>query len=120
MSHPTLPADQQTPLTIHDMNFSATVPSDITRIHSQRLFEDDSKRYDGWMHPFDGWLSRSGLFVPYTYSLFVLSRIPSWVLMVGISLVSRALMTKKLDGVNERRRKEREQAAQAAQTAGRN
>lgn len=107
ITKPTLPESEQTPLTIHNLNFSSVTVGDVTRIHTQRLYDDESKKSEGWMHPFNGWLSRSGLVLPFAYGLWGLSKIPSWALMIGISLFSRQFMTKRLDSMNDRRRQER-------------
>lgn len=47
---------------------------------------------EGWLHPFDGKLAKLGLSVPMAYFFHGLNAVPTWVLMLVVSFVSRTLM----------------------------
>ncbi|TAQ83664.1 hypothetical protein B7494_g8010 [Chlorociboria aeruginascens] len=49
--------------------------------------------YEGYFHPFDGPLAQFGLAVPVGYFFWVMSVVPSWIFMIGISFISRTIIT---------------------------
>ncbi|KAI9666939.1 MAG: hypothetical protein M1831_001444 [Alyxoria varia] len=113
-------ASQQTPIVIHNLNFTAATNADITRIHTRELWKypersaelstssSDSEsegakakprvksyRYEGMLHPFDGLIAKNGLVTPFAYAVWGLSKVPSWAVMVVISLGSRFFMSRQ-------------------------
>ncbi|EGS23101.1 uncharacterized protein CTHT_0015900 [Thermochaetoides thermophila DSM 1495] len=51
---------------------------------------------EGWLHPFDGKLAKLGLSVPVAYFFYGLNAVPTWVLMLVVSFVSRTLINRRL------------------------
>lgn len=70
------------------MNTTTVTPEEIYQIHSKKNFEK-VPRYEGIMHPTDGWLAKYHLNIPVGYAIFAIGAIPSWAVMIGISLFSR-------------------------------
>ncbi|KAI1614763.1 PTH2 family peptidyl-tRNA hydrolase [Exophiala viscosa] len=89
----------KTPLHIKPLNFSETSTTSIVEIPSRSkstyLKEDE---YTGLLHPFDGLLSKFGLQQPFGYVMWGLGVMPSWVMMIGISFVSRQVMSRRMQG----------------------
>ena len=79
-----------TAITIHNLLPNST-SSDITKIHTQKQYLN-TPQYNGRMHPFDGWVVEWGLQMPVAYTLWGLSKIPSWAFMIFVSLFSRSIM----------------------------
>ncbi|KAF1962953.1 hypothetical protein CC80DRAFT_398519 [Byssothecium circinans] len=48
--------------------------------------------YEGYFHPFNGELQQYGLAVPLAYAIWGFNKMPSWLPMILISLVSRSFM----------------------------
>ncbi|KAL8720466.1 MAG: hypothetical protein Q9181_007907 [Wetmoreana brouardii] len=91
---PVVAPDQSKPATtirILGLNTTTTTARDIVKIHSEKTYE---KRpvYEGALHPFDGWVAKSGLSVPLGYVLFAFANVPSWAFMIVISMGSRYVM----------------------------
>lgn len=68
-----------------------TTARDIVRIHSQKKFQETDV-YEGIFHPFDSHLAKYGLAKPVGYVLYAFGLVPSWLVMIVISFVSRNLM----------------------------
>ncbi len=86
--------DQSKPATtvrIIPLNRTDVTSADIFAIHTKELYKNYPV-YEGMFHPFDGWLQRIGLAVPVGHVLYWFSKLPSWVIMVGMSFVSRLMM----------------------------
>ncbi|MCJ1353177.1 MAG: hypothetical protein MMC33_003162 [Icmadophila ericetorum] len=113
---PTPAADQSKPATtihITKLNTTTTTTQEILQIHTEKKYEE-TPVYEGYMHPFDGQLTQFGLNVPVGYIMYGFSVVPSWVFMIGISMFSRTLMSKRIGNPNVAR----EQAQAAAQPRG--
>lgn len=80
-----------THITVHYFNLTTVSNADITRLHTRKEYLH-AERYEGALHPFDGWVQRSGLVVPMAWALWGLSKVPSWAFLVGMSFVSRRFM----------------------------
>lgn len=82
---------EKTPLTVHYQNLTTVTNTEITRIHTRKeyMYVD---RYEGFLHPFDSPLSQYGLNVPLAYVLIITSKIPSWAMLMGVSLFSRTFL----------------------------
>lgn len=85
-----LPNQSQGPsaMTIHPLNYTTVTTSDITKIHTQKLYEKETA-YEGWMHPLDGILAQSGMMMPVAYALMFMSKVPAPIFMLGLSFFSR-------------------------------
>ena len=85
------------PLHIVPLNMSTVVTSDIVSIPSvgkSRYLE--FAEYEGAVHPFDGWLAKLGLLTPFGYVMWGFGSTPSWLMMIGISFVSRQIMSRRM------------------------
>ncbi|KAL9081648.1 MAG: hypothetical protein Q9159_007169 [Coniocarpon cinnabarinum] len=80
-----------TDITIHTLNLTTVTNADITHIHTRKEYLK-TPRYEGPLHPFDGWVQKTGLVYPMAYGLWTLSKIPNWAFMVGMSFISRRFM----------------------------
>lgn len=80
-----------TTVRILGLNTTTTTAKDIFNIHAQRTYENRAP-YEGAFHPFDGWVARAGLALPLGYLSFGFSLVPSWALIIVISLISRNIM----------------------------
>ncbi|KAL2215931.1 hypothetical protein M432DRAFT_593332 [Thermoascus aurantiacus ATCC 26904] len=80
-----------TPLHIVYLNSTTVTPETVYKIHSEKTYEE-VPRYEGAFHPTDGWLAQYGLNVPLGYVIFAFSMIPSWLMMIAISIFSRTLV----------------------------
>ncbi|KAK2735223.1 hypothetical protein FQN57_001328 [Myotisia sp. PD_48] len=84
----------ETPIHIFPLNRTTVTPQDIYKVHSEKLWES-SPKYESAFHPMDGWLAQYQLNIPLGYLIYGLSVIPSWLLMIGISFVSRTMMSRR-------------------------
>ena len=86
--------DQSCPathLTIHSYNLTTVTSADITKLHTRKEYLQEP-RYEGALHPMDGWVEKTGLVYPMAYGLYVLAKVPSWAFMVAMSFISRRFM----------------------------
>ena len=87
-------ADQSKPATTVryiPLNRTSTTAKDIAEIHNLKKYEEVTP-YEGVFHPFDGALVQYGVSVPAAYFFYYFSKMPSWLPMVAISLLSRTFM----------------------------
>ena len=94
-------SDPQAPIPLHivPLNISNTNTADIISIPSaskSRYLEYDE--YTGAVHPFDGWMAKFGLLQPFGYVMWGFASTPSWLMMIGISFVSRQIMSRRMTG----------------------
>jgi len=90
-------ATTTTPLHVIPLNLTTTEVSDIVSLPSaskSRYLEFEE--YTGILHPFDGMLAKFGLQQPFGYFMWALGSMPGWVMMLGISFVSRQIMNKRM------------------------
>jgi len=92
-------AAKPAPVDIRLVNLNATTTSikTFTDLHSTQSWKKRAP-YEGYFHPFDGQLAQYGLAVPLGYVFWVLAVIPSWMFMIGISFLSRNIMSKRTLG----------------------
>ncbi|KAJ9623581.1 hypothetical protein H2203_005843 [Taxawa tesnikishii (nom. ined.)] len=86
--------DQSTPATTVrsiPLNRTAVTAREIAAVHNDEKYKE-VEPYEGFWHPFDGPLAKSGLSIPVGYFIWGFSAIPSWLFMVGISFLSRTIM----------------------------
>jgi len=84
-----------TPLHIVHVNTTAVTSEEIYKVYSEKAYEKASA-YEGAFHPMDGWLVKIGLNVILGYVAFWFGKIPSWLLMIGVSFLSRSLMSRRM------------------------
>jgi len=93
VSAPPAPVDIRT----FYMNSTTTNVKTFTSLHANKSWKDKPV-YEGYFHPFDGPLAEYGLATPFAYVLWVFTVIPSWLFMIGISFISRSIMSKRTLG----------------------
>ena len=54
--------------------------------------------YDGALHPIDGWMAKAGLQKPLGHVINFAGTTPSWIIMIGISFLSRQFMSRRAAG----------------------
>lgn len=87
-------ADQSTPATtvrFINLNRTSTTAADIAKIHFEEKYKD-VEPYEGLFHPFDGQLIKFGVAVPVAYVIWAFSKMPSWLPMIAISMLSRTFV----------------------------
>ncbi|KAF2202085.1 hypothetical protein GQ43DRAFT_392898 [Delitschia confertaspora ATCC 74209] len=101
MSIPKPLADQSAPApTVRYIPLSrnatvTAVASNITRLVANKEYEN-YEPYEGYWHPFNGLLAQYGLAMPIGYVLWGFSKMPSWLPMILISLMSRGFMNRRM------------------------
>jgi hypothetical protein len=73
------------------LNITMVTTDDIYKYHSEKRWET-REEYQGALHPIDGWMAEYGFNVALGYVAYALAGVPSWVIMIVISLISRTLM----------------------------
>ncbi|KIX09090.1 uncharacterized protein Z518_00168 [Rhinocladiella mackenziei CBS 650.93] len=89
----------KSPLHIAPLNISTTTIDDIVSIPAaskSRYLE--YVEYTGALHPLDGWMAKFGLLQPFGYVMWGIGSMPSWVMMIGISFISRQIMSRRMAG----------------------
>ncbi|OWP04111.1 hypothetical protein B2J93_5932 [Marssonina coronariae] len=76
------------------LNATTTDVSTFTDLLSTQSYKSYPV-YQGVFHPFDGFLARSGLAVPLGYFFWAFGTLPNWVVMIGISFLSRSIMGRR-------------------------
>ncbi|KAL0258782.1 hypothetical protein SLS55_006286 [Diplodia seriata] len=87
-------ADQSTPATtvrFISLNRTTTTAPDIAKISLEEKYKE-TEPYEGVFHPFDGALVKYGLAVPVAYAIWGFSKMPSWLPMIAISMLSRTFV----------------------------
>lgn len=69
---------------------SVTAPEIAALVLQDKYLE--TKPYESVFQPFDGFLAKTGLQIPLGYVSFGISKVPSWVFMIGVSFISRNFM----------------------------
>ncbi|EXJ60817.1 hypothetical protein A1O7_04970 [Cladophialophora yegresii CBS 114405] len=91
--------DAPTPLHIVPLNLTGTEVRDIVSIPSASKSRYlDYEEYTGLLHPIDGLMAKFGLLQPFGYFMWALGSMPGWVMMLGISFVSRQIMSRRMAG----------------------
>ncbi|KAL1958157.1 hypothetical protein VTO42DRAFT_5012 [Malbranchea cinnamomea] len=93
---------QKTEIHINRLNVTTVTAEDIYKIHSEKLWQQKPE-YNGAFHPTDGWLSDYGLNIVLGYLIYYISLVPSWAMMIGISFISRTMMSRRLGAPAQRR-----------------
>jgi len=79
---------------VKPLNASDTTVKTFTDLNSAEG-KQSVKIYDGLFHPFDGPFAKYGLAIPIGYIFWVFAVVPSWMFMIGISFLSRTMMSKR-------------------------
>lgn len=74
------------------MNLTTTTSDTFLELYKTRGDKSQFKKKDGYFHPFDGELAKYGVAVPVAYTLWGLSVVPSWAMMLLVSFISRTMM----------------------------
>jgi len=91
--------DPPSPLYIHGMNISTISATEIAKIPSTSVSSYlQTEEYKGEYHPIDGSLVKYHVMMPLGYLLWGFASIPSWLMMIGISFVSRKIMARRMPG----------------------
>ena len=88
-------ADQPKPATIAryiPLNRSSVTALEIAELHTKEKYKE-TEPYEGALHPFDGWLEKNGISLPLAYFMWGFSKVPAWLPMIVISLLSRNVMS---------------------------
>jgi len=80
-----------------NLNTTTTTVKTFTELHSSKKWKS-RPLYEGYFHPFDGQLAQLYLAVPLGYILWAFAIIPSWMFMIGVSFISRNIMSKRTLG----------------------
>jgi hypothetical protein len=88
-----LPDQSKPHTTVHSipLNRTSVTALDINNIHAKQTYKNEPP-YEGYFHPFDGFIATSGLAVPLAYVMWGLSKMPSWLPMIIVSLSTRMFM----------------------------
>lgn len=73
------------------LNYTTTGVDDIVALHTGNKYED-GYLYEGTFHLFDSWLAQNGLLDVVGWILFIAGVVPTWGVMLTISMGTRALM----------------------------
>ena len=92
--------DPQAPVPLHivNLNITTTTVDDFVTIPSTTKARYlKYPEYAGALHPFDGWLAKFNLHIPFGYAMWGFGSTPSWLMMIVISFFSRQIMSKRLN-----------------------
>jgi hypothetical protein len=90
--HMLVPASGATPVVRYvQLNRSSTAAADVADLHLKKSYEK-TEPYEGYFHPFDGMIEKSGLGLPFAYVKHALSLLPPWAPMVIVTVFSRMMM----------------------------
>ena len=112
-----LPPPAETDIYIKRLNLTTTDSKTLLDLYAS---EDKSafKKHDGYFHPLDGPLAKNGLAVPLGYLLWAFNAVPSWMMMLGVSFISRSMMSRRMAGQEQARRPGAAAGAPRAAPAG--
>jgi len=91
-------ADQSKPATtvrFIQLNKTSSTASEIAELHTKAKYLD-TPPYEGYWHPFDGILATTGANLPLAYAMWAMAKMPSWLPMILISLLSRSFMGRRM------------------------
>ncbi|KAI0484400.1 hypothetical protein GGR56DRAFT_23868 [Xylariaceae sp. FL0804] len=86
------------------LNFTTTTSDDLIELQKSD-YKSELKLHDGMFHPFNGPLAQNKLSTPVGYIIWAFNILPSWAFMVIISMVSRSMMSNRMQNqMNDGRR----------------
>lgn len=88
---------QPAPIDIYKKRFNMTTVTadDIAAVKDDR---SSTNIVDSWFHPFNGKATELGLAVPFGYLTWFFNVVPSWMFMLGVSFISRSMMSRRMEG----------------------
>ncbi|KAF2220988.1 hypothetical protein BDZ85DRAFT_240492 [Elsinoe ampelina] len=91
-------ADQsQPPVTARFIPLNrTTITADEIAAYSTQEKYKEVQPYEGIWHPFSGFLAESGAIIYFGYFIYGFSLIPSWAFMIGVSMLSRTIMSRRM------------------------
>jgi hypothetical protein len=91
------PGQASGPTHLHIVHINGTTVSstDILKIHTEKTYLKEEE-YTGFLHPIDGFVAKYGLTQPLGYVLWFFGTTPSWMMMIGISFISRQIMSRRM------------------------
>ncbi|VBB78135.1 Putative protein of unknown function [Podospora comata] len=94
-----LPAPTETGLYVKRLNTTTVTSQDIVDAYVAPKEEWTKVESDSYFHPIDGFFAKNGLAVPLGWFFWGLNAVPSWVMMLGVSFISRSMMNKRVEGM---------------------
>jgi hypothetical protein len=70
------------------LNRSSVTALEIVELHTKEKYKE-TEPYEGALHPFDGWLEKTGINIPFAYLMWGFSKMPAWLPILVIMLLSR-------------------------------
>ncbi|EXJ93578.1 hypothetical protein A1O1_01970 [Capronia coronata CBS 617.96] len=90
---------EKVPVHIVPLNMTSATVEDIVSIPTaSKARYLEFPEYTGLLHPFDGWVAKLGLLQPFGYVMWGFGSMPSWLMMIIISFVSRQFMSRRMPG----------------------
>ncbi|KAF3013196.1 hypothetical protein E8E14_003699 [Neopestalotiopsis sp. 37M] len=77
-------------------NMTTVTSDDFVKLQ-QDGYKEQAKLHDGIFHPFNGWFAQNGLSTIVGYVLWFFNLIPSWLFMVCVSMLSRTMMSNRMN-----------------------
>lgn len=77
------------------LNLTTTTAQTLIDYHTEGA-KNKFRLHDGYFHPYDGPIAKNGLSVPVGYFFWIFNNIPSWAVMVFISMMSRRFMNRQM------------------------
>lgn len=86
-----LPEPAPIDIWVKKFNLTTTTSDDIVARHAEG-YKKTFQLHEGTFHPFNGWWAQNHLSLPVGYVLWFFNVVPSWLLMLTLSFVSRSMM----------------------------
>ncbi|KAM5447931.1 putative peptidyl-tRNA hydrolase [Microsporum audouinii] len=92
-----LTGEEKPSTSIHPVRLNATTVTadEIYKVHSEKLWEKEPE-LQTMFHPFNGLAAEYRINELVGYIIYCLGMIPSWAMMVGISFISRTMMSRRI------------------------
>ncbi|KAK2748831.1 hypothetical protein FQN55_003973 [Onygenales sp. PD_40] len=84
-----------TPIHIVGINTTTVNADKFYTTHSEKTWQQ-RKELESAFHPMDGFLAQYGLNVVIAYVVYYMAMVPSWLMMVGVSFLSRTIMSRRM------------------------
>jgi hypothetical protein len=85
-----------THLHIVHINGTTISATDFVKLFTEKTFLEEEE-YTGFLHPIDGVVAKYGLTEPLGYVMWFFGTTPSWMIMIGISFISRQIMSNRMN-----------------------
>jgi hypothetical protein len=92
------PGEASGPTHLHIVRINGTTVSatDFVKLFTEKTFLEEEE-YTGFLHPIDGVVAKYGLTKPLGYVMWFFGTTPSWMIMIGISFISRQVMSNRMN-----------------------